>query len=273
MSDKQPAENQALDNQAPGELPQDQQSSDTEQPLVQHLVELRDRILRALLSIFVIFAGLFYFANDIYSFVAEPLQKFLPEGVSMIATDVTSPFLTPFKLTLFLSLFLAMPFLLYQLWQFIAPALYRSERRLALPILVSSVLLFYGGIAFAYYVVFPLVFGFFTAIAPEGVTVMTDISSYLDFILKLFFAFGLAFEIPVATFILIVSGVSTPASLARKRPYIVVGCFILGMLLTPPDVISQLLLAIPMWLLFEVGIIMGKLIKAGDERSKEKGAK
>lgn len=241
--------------------------SDVEQPLVQHLIELRDRLLRALAVILAIFLGLFYFANDIYTFVAQPLQKFLPEGTSMIATEVASPFLTPFKLTLFVSLFLAMPFLLFQFWQFIAPALYRNERRLALPLMVSSVFLFYGGVAFAYYAVFPLVFGFFTAIAPEGVTVMTDISSYLDFILKLFFAFGLAFEIPVATVILIAAGISTPESLANKRPYIIVGCFILGMLLTPPDVISQLLLAIPMWLLFEVGIVMGRLVKS--ERGKE----
>lgn len=239
---------------------------DVEQPLVQHLIELRDRLLRALAVILAIFLGLFYFANDIYTFVAQPLQKFLPEGTSMIATEVASPFLTPFKLTLFVSLFLAMPFLLFQFWQFIAPALYRNERRLALPLMVSSVFLFYGGIAFAYYVVFPLVFGFFTAIAPEGVAVMTDISSYLDFIMKLFFAFGLAFEIPVATVILIAAGISTPESLANKRPYIIVGCFILGMLLTPPDVISQLLLAIPMWLLFEVGIVMGKLVQS--ERGK-----
>ncbi|WP_299774938.1 twin-arginine translocase subunit TatC [uncultured Pseudoteredinibacter sp.] len=233
---------------------------DVEQPLVQHLIELRDRLLRCILIVLLVFAGLFYFANDIYTFVAAPLQKFLPEGAGMIATEVAAPFLTPFKLTLFVSIFVSMPFLIYQVWQFIAPAMYREERRLALPIFVSSVFLFYAGIAFAYYAVFPLVFGFFTSVAPEGVSVMTDMGSYLDFILKIFFAFGLAFEIPIATFILISAGVSTPESLGEKRPYIIVGCFVLGMLLTPPDVISQLLLALPMWLLFEVGIIMGKTL-------------
>lgn len=248
---------------------QDEPSHDTEQPLVQHLIELRDRLLRAIFVVLLIFAGLFYFANDIYSFVAEPLQRFLPENAGMIATEVAAPFLTPFKLTLFVSLFLAMPFLLYQVWQFIAPALYRNERRLAVPILASSVILFYAGVAFAYYVVFPLVFGFFTSIAPEGVAVMTDMGKYLDFILKIFFAFGFAFEIPIATFILIASGVSTPESLAEKRPYIIVGCFVLGMLLTPPDVISQLLLALPMWLLFELGIIMGKLLKKREQKEKQ----
>jgi len=233
---------------------------DVEQPLVQHLIELRDRLLRCILIVLLVFAGLFYFANDIYTFVAAPLQKFLPEGAGMIATEVAAPFLTPFKLTLFVSIFVSMPFLIYQVWQFIAPAMYKEERRLALPIFISSVFLFYAGIAFAYYAVFPLVFGFFTSVAPEGVSVMTDMGSYLDFILKIFFAFGLAFEIPIATFILISAGVSTPESLGEKRPYIIVGCFVLGMLLTPPDVISQLLLALPMWLLFEVGIIMGKTL-------------
>lgn len=239
----------------------DDHSGDTEQPLVQHLIELRDRLLRIVLTVLLVFAGLFYFANDIYTFVAAPLQQFLPENASMIATEVASPFLTPFKLTMFVAIFLSMPLILFQLWKFIAPALYSNERRLALPILASSVVLFYAGIAFAYYIVFPLIFGFFTSVAPEGVTVMTDMGKYLDFILKIFFAFGIAFEIPIATFILIAAGISTPDSLARKRPYIIVGCFVFGMLLTPPDIISQALLAIPMWLLFEVGIIMGRLLQ------------
>lgn len=239
----------------------DDHSGDTEQPLVQHLIELRDRLLRIVLIVLLVFAGLFYFANDIYTFVAAPLQQFLPENASMIATEVASPFLTPFKLTMFVAIFLSMPLILFQLWKFIAPALYSNERRLALPILASSVVLFYAGIAFAYYVVFPLIFGFFTSVAPEGVTVMTDMGKYLDFILKIFFAFGIAFEIPIATFILIAAGISTPDSLALKRPYIIVGCFVFGMLLTPPDIISQALLAIPMWLLFEVGIMMGRLLQ------------
>ena len=185
----------------------------------------------------------------------------------MIATDVASPFLTPFKLTFMVSLFLAMPYVLFQLWRFVAPALYEQERKLAMPLLFSSVLLFYLGIAFAYYVVFPLVFGFFTTAGPEGVTIMTDISRYLDFVLKLFFAFGLAFEIPIATVILVATGVTDTRSLAEKRPYLIVGCFVIGMLLTPPDVISQTLLAVPMWLLFEVGVLFSRMIEK--DRSKQ----
>jgi len=236
-------------------------STDVELPLVAHLVELRSRLLRAIGSIAVAFSCLFYFANDIYAYVAAPLQKFLPESSTMIATEVASPFLTPFKLTLFVSVLLAVPFLLYQLWSFIAPGLYRNEKVIAIPLLVSSVLLFYTGMAFAYYIVFPLIFGFFTSVGPEGVAVMTDIGSYLDFVLKLFFAFGVAFEIPVATILLIISGVISAENLAKKRPYVLVVCFVLGMLLTPPDVISQSLLAVPMWMLFEVGIFLGRMIK------------
>ncbi|WP_317932481.1 twin-arginine translocase subunit TatC [Halioxenophilus sp. WMMB6] len=242
-------------------MSQDEQGPEVEQPLVAHLIELRDRLLRALLAVLVVFGGLFYFANDIYSFIAQPLKKFLPEGASMIATEVASPFLTPFKMTLFASVLVALPFLLYQIWSFVAPALYRKEKRLVLPLLVSSVLLFYAGMAFAYFVVFPLVFGFFTSAAPEGVTVMTDMGRYLDFVLKLFFAFGCAFEIPIATILLIWSGVTDSASLAKKRPYVIVGCFVVGMLLTPPDVISQSLLAVPMWLLFEAGIFFGRFVR------------
>lgn len=231
-----------------------------ELPLVQHLIELRNRLLRSIIFVLVIFAGLFYFANDIYQFVSEPLQKFLPEGSSMIATEVASPFLTPFKLTLFVAVILAVPYLLYQIWSFIAPGLYRHEKKLAIPLLVSSVLLFYAGMAFAYYVVFPLVFGFFTSVGPANVAIMTDISKYLGFVLKLFFAFGIAFEIPIATVLLTQAGIISPDKLAKKRPYVIVGCFVLGMLLTPPDMISQALLAIPMWLLFELGLIFGRLL-------------
>lgn len=234
--------------------------TDQAMPLIQHLVELRDRLLRMLLVVLVIFCGLFYFANDIYAFVAAPLQKFLPHNASMIATDVTSPFFAPFKLTLFCSVVLAIPYLLYQLWSFVAPALYQHEKRYVLPLLCASVSLFYAGMAFAYFVVFPLVFGFFTSVGPAGVTVMTDISLYLNFVLKLFFAFGLAFQIPVATVLLIALGISSPEAMAQKRPYIVVGCFVIGMLLTPPDVISQSLLAVPMWLLFESGVLVARLV-------------
>ncbi len=236
-------------------------------PLVQHLIELRDRLLRMLLAVLIVFLALFYFANDIYTFVAAPLQKFLPPNASMIATDVTSPFFTPFKLTLFASVVAAIPYLLYQVWGFIAPALYRHEKRYALPLLCASVSLFYAGMAFAYFVVFPLVFGFFTSVGPASVTVMTDISLYLNFVLKLFFAFGLAFQIPVATVLLISMGITNSQSLASKRPYIVVSCFVIGMLLTPPDVISQSLLAVPMWLLFESGVLIGRMIEKSNTKA------
>lgn len=241
---------------------------DQPQPLVAHLVELRNRLLHSVAAVLLIFLGLYYFANDLYLLLSEPLRTMMPEGATMIATDVASPFLTPFKLTFMVSIFLAMPFVLFQLWKFVAPALYATEKKLAMPLLFSSVLLFYCGIAFAYFVVFPLVFGFFTSAGPEGVMVMTDISRYLDFVLKLFFAFGLAFEIPIATVILVATGVTSTQSLAQKRPYLIVGCFVIGMLLTPPDVISQTLLAVPMWMLFEVGVIFSKLIEK--DRAKQK---
>lgn len=232
-----------------------------EMPLVAHLTELRSRLLRIVLIWMLIFAGLFYFANDLYTFISEPLRVYLPDGTSMIATDVASPFLTPFKLALISALFLAMPFVLHQIWSFIAPGLYKHEKRIAIPLLASSIILFYTGMAFAYYVVFPLVFGFFTSTAPEGVAVMTDINSYLDFVMTLFLAFGLAFEIPVATVLLVLAGVVNVAKLRQIRPYVVVGCFLIGMVLTPPDVISQTLLAVPMWLLYEVGILFGSMLK------------
>ena len=235
-------------------------TDDTPQPLVTHLVELRDRLLRAVLSVLVVFICLFPFANDIYAFVSEPLRELLPQGSSMIATEVASPFLTPFKLTLVVALFLAMPYVLFQIWAFVAPGMYRKEKRIALPLLASSVLLFYAGAAFAYFVVFPLIFAFFTSVGPSDITVMTDINRYLDFVLKLFFAFGIAFEIPIAAVILILTGVTTPDKLASKRPWIIVGCFVAGMLLTPPDVISQSLLALPMWLLFELGVLFGRIL-------------
>ncbi|MDF1644067.1 MAG: twin-arginine translocase subunit TatC [Pseudomonadales bacterium] len=230
-------------------------------PVVSHLLELRNRLLRSILAVLVIFLSLIYFANDLYAFLSEPLRAYLPEGATMIATEVASPFLTPFKLTIVLSVFAAIPFILHQVWGFIAPGLYRHEKRIAVPVLASSIILFYSGIVFAYYVVFPLVFGFFTSVGPEGVSVMTDINRYLDFVLKLFFAFGIAFEIPIATFLVILSGVISAEKLASKRPYIIIACFVMGMLLTPPDVISQAMLAIPMWLLFEVGLLFGKLVK------------
>jgi len=228
--------------------------------LMSHLFELRDRVVRMLLAVLVIFLSLFYWANDIYSYLAAPLTRHLPEGSTMIAIDVASPFLTPFKLVLMLSVFLAMPVILYQFWAFVAPGLYKTEKRIAGPLLVSSILLFYAGMAFAYYVVFPLVFGFFTSVGPEMVSISTDIGRYLDFVLALFFGFGIAFEVPIATIILVAIGITTPAKLAEKRPYIIVGAFIFGMFLTPPDVISQVLLAIPIWILFEAGVIASSII-------------
>ena len=236
------------------------ESMDQPLPLVAHLTELRDRLLRALLAVLVVFICLFPFANEIYTFVSEPLRALLPEGATMIATEVASPFLTPFKLTLVAAIFLAIPYVLYQVWSFIAPGMYKHEKRLAMPLLASSILLFYAGAAFAYFVVFPLIFAFFTSTGPADITIMTDINSYLNFVLKLFFAFGVAFEIPIAAVLLISTGITTPDNLAKKRPYIIVGCFVLGMLLTPPDIISQSLLALPMWLLFELGVYFGRII-------------
>lgn len=227
--------------------------------LLDHLAELRRTVLRSVTFVLVIFLALIYFARDLYRWLADPLMVHLPEGTSMIATDVGAPFFAPFKLTLVVSILIAIPFLLHQVWRFIAPALYQKERRLMVPLLVSSSLLFYLGIAFAYYVVLPLAFAFFTSMAPEGIMIATDISSYLDFVLKIFFAFGIAFEIPVAIVLLVWSGAVTQATLRNKRPYVIVGLFVVGMLLTPPDVISQTLLAVPMWLLFELGILLAGL--------------
>jgi sec-independent protein translocase protein TatC len=234
--------------------PDPQNVAEEEAPLIAHLIEMRDRLLRVVVAVLLIFLFIFYFANDFYNVVATPLLEIMPEGTSMISTKPAGTFFTPMKLALVLSIFAAMPYILYQMWGFIAPALYRHERRLVLPLLASSTLLFYAGMAFAYFVVFPLMFKFFLAVAPEGVAVMTDISEYLDFVLKIFFAFGVAFEVPIATILLIWTGMVTPQSLAAKRPYIIVGAFVVGMLLTPPDVISQTLLALPMWILFELGL-------------------
>ncbi len=242
---------------------------DPEMPLVSHLAELRTRLLRCVAAVFLIFAGLFYFTQKIYTLVSAPLRQYLPEGATMIATDVASPFLTPFKLTLVVALFLAMPVILHQVWGFIAPGLYRHEKRIAVPLLVSSVVLFYTGMAFAYFLVFPLIFHFFASVTPEGVSMMTDISSYLDFVMTLFFAFGVAFEIPVAVVLLIWIGVVDVAYLRKIRPYVIIGCFVVGMVLTPPDIFSQTLLAVPMWLLFEVGVFFGGLVRRRREAEED----
>lgn len=240
-----------------------------EQPFISHLVELRDRLLRMIMAIAVVFLILFPFANDLYTFVAEPIRAQLPEGSTMIATQVASPFLTPFKLALVAAVFLAMPYLLFQIWGFVAPGLYQHEKRFALPLLASSIVLFYLGMAFAYLVVFPLVFAFFAATTPEGVAQMPDISFYLDFVLKIFFAFGVAFQIPIATILLVAMGMTTAESLSEKRPYVIVGCFVVGMLLTPPDVISQTLLAVPMWMLYEAGIFFSRFFRRDDTEESE----
>jgi len=239
-------------------------NSREDQTLVSHLIELRMCLLKALACVLLIFIALSFFASDLYSLVAKPLLERLAPGTGMIATEVASTFIAPIKLAFFLALFISMPFILYQAWSFVAPGLYQNEQRFALPLLISSIFLFYAGMAFAFFIILPILFGFFTAIAPEGVVVMTDISRYLDFILKIFFAFGLAFEVPILTILLIWSGLTTIETLKSKRPYIIVAAFVIGMLLTPPDVISQLLLAFPVWLLFEFGLwLASKIIRTG----------
>ena len=242
---------------------------DNPQPLAAHLLELRSRLLRIILAVLVIFVGLFPFANDLYTLVATPLMNVLPEGSQMIATDVASPFLTPFKLALVLAVFAAVPYILFEIWGFIAPGLFRHEKRIAAPLLLLSVLLFYAGVAFAYFVVFPLIFAFFSGSGPVGVSYTPDIARFLDTALKLFFAFGVAFEIPIAAILLIYSGATTAQALAAKRPYVIVGCFFAGMLLTPPDPISQSLMAVPMWLLFELGVIFGRLVSRRAQQNPE----
>ncbi|MFP1726652.1 Sec-independent protein translocase subunit TatC [Lonsdalea quercina] len=242
---------------------------DETQPLISHLIELRKRLLNSILCVLAVFVVLVYFANDIYQIVSAPLIKQLPAGASMIATDVASPFFTPIKLTLIVSVFASAPLVLYQVWAFVAPALYKHERRLMMPLLFSSSLLFYLGMAFAYFIVFPLAFSFFAQTAPAGVMIATDINNYLDFVMALFMAFGVSFEVPVAIVLLCWSGVVTPAELKQKRPYVLVGAFVVGMLLTPPDVFSQTLLAIPMYLLFEIGVFFARFYVGKGRRNDE----
>lgn len=231
-----------------------------EQGFLSHLVELRDRLLKCIYAVALLFLGLFWFADEIYTTLAAPLLAHLPNS-NMIAIDVAAPFFIPFKLTLMVCIFIAIPWILYQVWAFVAPGLYTHEKRLVFPMLVSSTLLFYLGVLFAYFVVFPLVFGFFTSVAPEGVEVSTDIGRYLDFVITLFFAFGIAFEVPVATVLVVAVGITTPEQLKKIRPYVFVSAFVIGMFLTPPDIISQTLLAVPMWLLYEVGILFSAAYK------------
>lgn len=240
--------------------------NDDEQSLIDHLLELRSRILRALVAVGLVVLALAPFARPLYTALSAPLVRFLPEGSNMIAIDVASPFFAPFKLVLVLGLLLAMPAVLYQLWAFVAPGLYRHEQRLARPLLAASVGLFYAGCAFAYFVVFPVIFSFFTSMAPEGVAVMTDISRYLDFVMALFIAFGLAFQVPVATLILVALDITTPEALGRMRGYVAVGAFFVAMLITPPDMISQTLLALPVLALFELGIVLSRLLLRDRDR-------
>jgi sec-independent protein translocase protein TatC len=253
--------------------PDDEEEDLEEATLISHLVELRSRLLKASLAVLAIFVCLIPFAQQIFTGVATPLMAELPEGSSMIATQVASPFLTPFKTTLFVALIFAMPVVLYQLWAFVAPGLYRKEKKFAIPIVVSSIILFYLGVAFAYLIVFPLMFAFFNAVTPEGVAMMTDINNYLDFILTIFFAFGIAFEVPIATVLLVATGLTTTESLKRKRPYVFLGAFVLGMLMTPPDVISQTLLAVPVYMLFEAGIFMSRFMLHDKTKSDAVGDK
>ncbi len=244
-------------SQAPGQQSPDSQ----EMGFIAHLIELRDRLLRSVIAVIIVFLFAFPFANDIYHYLALPVVENLGEGASMIATGVISPFLTPIKLAFIVSIFVAFPYLMFEAWAFIAPGLYKHEKKLALPLIVSSAILFYVGIAFAYFIVLPNVFTFMVSMGIEGVQHAPDITYYLDFALKLFFAFGIAFEVPIATILLVLGGVTTPESLSEKRPYIIVGAFIFGMLLTPPDPASQVMLAIPMWILFELGLQLSKMIR------------
>lgn len=244
----------------------DETVDSNEQPFLEHIIELRSRILRSLTAIVVLFIPTFYFANQLYGFIAAPMMSALPEGSSMIATQVATPFLTPLKTAIYAAMFLGIPFWLHQVWAFVSPGLYRSEKKFAVPLLVSSILLFYSGMAFVYYLVFPIVFPFFVSVTPENTQIMTDIAYYLEFSLKMFFAFGVAFEIPIATMLLAWSGIADAKTMASKRPYVIIGCFVLGMLLTPPDVVSQLLLALPCWVLFEIGIFFAGFIEAREKR-------
>ena len=249
----------------------DQKNSMEKLPLVQHLIELRRSLLRSVIAIVVFFVILFPFADEVYNFIAAPIVQAIP-GSNLIAIGVISPFLTPLKMSLIIAIYIAMPYLLYQLWMFIAPALYRHEKRLILPLVVSSTLLFYAGLVFSFYIVFPVIFGFLAGVGPDSVNFAPDIQYYLDFILKVSFAFGVAFEVPVVTILLIIFGVTTPQKLKKNRSYIIVGSFVIGMILTPPDVISQFLIAIPIWLLFEAGLIFSSFFRVR-ESDKQRSAK
>ena len=252
------------ETKAERERAHDQRVDDDEQPFLGHLLELRRRLLHSFLELLIVFAPVYYFDKAIFDFISDPLRAQLPGD--MIATQVASPFLAPFKLSVYAAIFLIIPYLLHQAWGFVSPGLYLREKRFAVPLLLSSVALFYLGMVFAYFAVFPLVFKFFALFSAglSGVSMMTDINHYLDFVMKMFFAFGVAFEVPVATVLLAMTGLTSARAMARKRPYVIVGCFVVGMLLTPPDVISQVLLAVPAWLLFEIGVLLARLVEKPD---------
>jgi sec-independent protein translocase protein TatC len=228
--------------------------------LISHLLELRDRLIRALIVVAIVFVPCAYYQNEIFTYVAEPLLSKLPKNGTLIATSVMSPFVAPFKLSFFVALFLAMPYLLYQIWAFVAPGLYKHEKRFALPLILSSIILFYIGVAFAYFFVFPVMFDFFTKTTPKGVAMMTDISSYLDFVLTMFFAFGVAFEVPIAVVLLVITGIVSLDKLRNARGYVLIGIFIIAAFLTPPDAVSQCIMAIPMYLLYEGGLVMARVL-------------
>ena len=243
--------------------------------LISHLIELRQRLLKAVVAVFLCFIPCAIFSDKLFTLVALPLIKKMPEGTSMIATSLISPFMAPLKLALFVALFIAMPYVLFQVWAFVAPGLYKREKRFAIPLMVSSILLFYAGVAFAYFVVFPLMFAFLTTTAPTGVQVMTDITNYLDFVLLLFFAFGIAFEMPVATVLLAATGLVRVETMAKNRGYVLLGIFVIAAFLTPPDALSQTAMAVPMWLLYEVGIILSRLLlreRLAQQRREEQSA-
>ena len=243
--------------------------------LISHLVELRQRLLKVVVAIAICFAPCAWFANDLFTIIATPLIKKMPVGSSMIATSLISPFMAPLKLSLFVALFIAMPYVLYQVWAFVAPGLYKREKRFAIPLVVSSIVLFYAGVAFAYFVVFPLMFAFLTTTAPTGVQVMTDITNYLDFVLLLFFAFGIAFEMPVATVLLAATGLVRVETMTKNRGYVILGIFVIAAFLTPPDALSQTAMALPMWLLYEIGIILSRILlreKLAQQRREEQSA-
>ncbi len=244
--------------------------------LISHLIELRQRLLRAVIAVFLCFIPCAIFSDQLFTLVALPLIEKMPVGTSMIATSLISPFMAPLKLALFVALFIAMPYVLFQAWAFVAPGLYKREKRFAIPLMISSILLFYAGVAFAYFVVFPLMFAFLTTTAPTGVQVMTDITNYLDFVLLLFFAFGIAFEMPVATVLLAATGLVRVETMSKNRGYVILGIFVIAAFLTPPDALSQTAMAVPMWLLYEVGIFLSRILlreRLAQQRREEQSAR